>query len=54
MFKSNVFNCFRIYEEWLKKNLVNMYVVVFFVNFKMDYKWIRLIRNVVFGVYIYF
>lgn len=38
----------------IKKKLVNMYVVVFFVNFKMDYKWIRLIRNVVFDVYIYF
>lgn len=28
MFKSNVFNCFRINEERLKKILANMYVVV--------------------------
>lgn len=53
MFKSNVFNCFRINEERLKNNLANMYVVVFLVNFKMDYKWTRSTRNVVLGVYIY-
>lgn len=38
----------------LKKNLANMYVVVFLVNFKMDYKWTRSTRNVVLGVYIHF
>lgn len=54
MFKSNVFNCLRIYEERLKKNLANMYVVVFLVNFKMDYKRTRSTRNVVLGVYIHF
>lgn len=54
MLKSNVFNCFRIYEERLKKFLANMYVVVFLVNFKMDYKWTRSTRNVVLGVYIHF
>lgn len=53
MFKSNVFNCLRIYEKRLKKNLANMYVVVFLVNFKMDYKWTRSTRNVVLGVYIH-
>lgn len=36
-----------------KKNLANTYVVVFLVNFKIDYKWTRSTRNVVLGVYIY-
>lgn len=31
-----------------------MYVVVFLVNFKMDYKWTRSTRNVVLDVYIHF
>lgn len=53
MFKRNVFNCFRIYEERFKKILANMYVVVFLVYFKMDYKWTRSTRNVVLGVYIH-
>lgn len=37
----------------LKKILANMYVVVFLVNFKMEYKWTRSTRNVVLGVYIH-
>lgn len=36
-----------------KKNLANTYVVVFLVNFKMDYKWTRSTRNGVLGVYIH-
>lgn len=38
----------------LKKKLANMYVLVFLVNFKMDYKWTRSTKNVVLGVYIHF
>lgn len=36
-----------------KKKLANTYVVVFLVNFKIDYKWTRSTRNVVLGVYIH-